>query len=33
MRTNSLKRKLAAGQRLCGVLVEFHNPEMVELFG
>ena len=33
MRTNSLKRKLAAGQRVCGVLVEFHNPELVELFG
>jgi 2-keto-3-deoxy-L-rhamnonate aldolase RhmA len=33
MRTNSLKRKLAAGQRLCGVLVEFHNPELIELFG
>lgn len=33
MRTNSLKRKLVAGQRVCGVLVEFHNPELVELFG
>jgi 2-keto-3-deoxy-L-rhamnonate aldolase RhmA len=33
VRTNSLKRKLAAGQRVCGVLVEFHNPELVELFG
>ena len=33
MRTNSLKRKLAAGQRVCGVLVELHNPELVELFG
>ena len=33
MRTNSLKRMLLAGQRGCGVLVEFHNPEMVELFG
>lgn len=33
MRTNSLKRKLAAGQRACGVLAEFHNPELVELFG
>jgi 2-keto-3-deoxy-L-rhamnonate aldolase RhmA len=33
VRTNSLKRKLLAHQRLCGVLAEFHNPEMVELFG
>jgi 2-keto-3-deoxy-L-rhamnonate aldolase RhmA len=33
VRTNSLKRKLAAGQQACGVLVEFHNPELVELFG
>ena len=33
MRTNSLKRKLLAGQRGCGVLVEFHNPELVELLG
>jgi 2-keto-3-deoxy-L-rhamnonate aldolase RhmA len=33
VRTNSLKRKLQAGRRLCGVLVELHNPELVELFG
>ena len=33
MRTNSLKRKLQAGQRACGVLVELHSPELVELFG
>jgi 2-keto-3-deoxy-L-rhamnonate aldolase RhmA len=33
VRTNTLKRKLLAGQQVCGVLVEFHNPEMVELFG
>jgi 2-keto-3-deoxy-L-rhamnonate aldolase RhmA len=33
MRTNTLKRKLIAGQRVCGVLVEFNNPELVELFG
>jgi len=33
MRTDSLKRKLAAGQKVCGVLIEFSNPEMVEMFG
>lgn len=33
MRTNTLKRKLAAGQRACGVLMEFHNPELLEVFG
>lgn len=33
MRANSLKRKFLAGDRVCGVLVEFHNPELVELFG
>lgn len=33
MRTNSLKRKLLAGKRLCGALIEFNNPEMFELFG
>lgn len=33
MRTNSLKRKLAAGQKVCGVLIEFSNPEMVEMLG
>ena len=33
MRTNKLKRKILAGQRVCGALVEFSNPELVELFG
>ncbi len=33
MRTNSLKRKLLAGQRVCGVLMEIHSPELIELFG
>ncbi len=33
MRTNGLKQKLMAGQRVCGVLVEFNNPELLELFG
>ena len=33
MRTNSLKAKLAAGRRVCGVLLELNNPELVELFG
>jgi 2-keto-3-deoxy-L-rhamnonate aldolase RhmA len=33
VRTNSLKRKLTTGQRVCGVLIEFNNPEMFELFG
>ena len=33
MRTNSLKRKLAADQRVCGVLLEFNCPELLELFG
>jgi 2-keto-3-deoxy-L-rhamnonate aldolase RhmA len=33
VRTNTLKRKLLAGQKVCGVLMEFHSPEMVELFG
>lgn len=33
MRTNSLKKKLAAGKRACGVLVEFNYPDLVELIG
>jgi 2-keto-3-deoxy-L-rhamnonate aldolase RhmA len=33
MRTNSLKRKLAAGKRACGVLVEFNYPDLIELIG
>jgi 4-hydroxy-2-oxoheptanedioate aldolase len=33
MRTNSLKRKLAAGQRTCGALVEFNSPDLIELLG
>lgn len=33
MRTNRLKRKLLAGQRVCGAAVEFSSPELVELFG
>jgi 2-keto-3-deoxy-L-rhamnonate aldolase RhmA len=33
MRLNSLKRKLAAGKRVCGVLVEFHCPDLVEIVG
>ncbi|HSB69130.1 MAG TPA: aldolase/citrate lyase family protein [Candidatus Methylomirabilis sp.] len=33
MRANSLKRKLTAGQRVCGVLIEFNNAELFELFG
>ena len=33
MRTNALKRKIAAGQRVCGVLTEINSPELVELFG
>ncbi len=33
MRTNSLKRKLVAGQRVCGVHVELNNPELLELLG
>lgn len=33
MRTNSLKRKLTAGKRACGALVEFSNPEVIELLG
>jgi 2-keto-3-deoxy-L-rhamnonate aldolase RhmA len=33
VRTNSLKAKLRAGQRVVGVLLTIHNPELVELFG
>jgi 4-hydroxy-2-oxoheptanedioate aldolase len=33
MRTNSLKRKIADGKRVCGVMIEFNNPEMIELLG
>lgn len=33
MRVNSLKRKLAAGKRTCGVLVDFNCPELVEIVG
>jgi 2-keto-3-deoxy-L-rhamnonate aldolase RhmA len=33
MRTNSLKRKLAEGKRVCGVLVEFNCPDLIEIFG
>jgi 4-hydroxy-2-oxoheptanedioate aldolase len=33
VRTNSLKRKLAAGQRVCGVHLELNNPEVIELMG
>jgi 4-hydroxy-2-oxoheptanedioate aldolase len=33
MRMNGLKRKLAAGKRVCGVLVEFNNPDLIELIG
>ncbi len=33
MRTNGLKRKLAAGQRACGALVEFNSPDVIEVLG
>jgi 4-hydroxy-2-oxoheptanedioate aldolase len=33
MRANTLKRKLAAGQKVCGVFLEFNNPDLLELFG
>ena len=33
MRTNRLKRKLTAGQRVCGVILEFNYPDLVELYG
>jgi 2-keto-3-deoxy-L-rhamnonate aldolase RhmA len=33
VRTNTLKRKLAEGKRVCGVLVEFNCPDLVEIVG
>ncbi len=33
MRTNTLKAKLRAGRRACGVLVEINHPDVVELVG
>ena len=33
MRTNVLKRKLAEGKRVCGALVEFNCPDLVEILG
>jgi 2-keto-3-deoxy-L-rhamnonate aldolase RhmA len=33
MRTNALKAKLSAGRRVCGVQANFHNPELLEVFG
>ena len=33
MRTNGLKRKLAEGKRVCGALVEFNCPELIEILG
>lgn len=33
VRTNSLKRKLKAGKRVCGVLVEFNCPDLIEIVG
>jgi len=33
MRTNSLKRKLAEGKRVCGALVEFNCPDLIEILG
>jgi 2-keto-3-deoxy-L-rhamnonate aldolase RhmA len=33
MRTNSLKAKLRAGRRACGVLVEINHPDVIELVG
>jgi 4-hydroxy-2-oxoheptanedioate aldolase len=33
MRTNALKRKLAAGKRACGMLVEFNCSDLVEIAG
>lgn len=33
MRTNTLKRKLVAGKRACGMLVEFNCPDLVEIAG
>ena len=33
MRTNSLKRKLASGERCVGALFEFNDPNLIEMFG
>jgi 4-hydroxy-2-oxoheptanedioate aldolase len=33
VRTNGLKRKLAEGKRVCGALVEFTCPDLVEIVG
>ena len=33
VRTNGLKRKLAEGKRVCGALVEFNCPDLVEIVG
>jgi len=33
VRTNALKRKLAAGKRVCGALVEFNCPDVIEILG
>jgi 2-keto-3-deoxy-L-rhamnonate aldolase RhmA len=33
VRRNALKRKLAEGKRVCGVLLEINSPELVEVFG
>lgn len=33
MRPNILKRKLTAGKRVCGALVEFNCPDLVEIVG
>ena len=33
MRPNTLKRKLAEGRRVCGVLVDVNSEDLVELFG
>jgi 4-hydroxy-2-oxoheptanedioate aldolase len=33
MRANTLKRKLASGKRVCGVLVEFNCPDLIEIVG
>ncbi len=33
MRTNTLKRKLQSGKRVCGVLVEINHPDVIELIG
>jgi 4-hydroxy-2-oxoheptanedioate aldolase len=33
VRTNILKRKLAEGKRVCGAMVEFDCPELIEILG